>query len=283
MKIVKTPIQLRALLEQEPYKQGKIGFVPTMGALHQGHISLIEESQKMSDFTVCSIFVNPTQFNDPEDLKKYPRPIEQDIKMLETAHCDVLYLPSESDIYPEKIQIKETFYVDGLDTVLEGASRPGHFSGVMQVVKILLEHVQPDLLFLGQKDYQQFLILSKMVQLLHLKTEVVRCNIYREKSGLAMSSRNIRLSADARMKAGLIYATLKYAASLLPLFNIFEIKQLCFHLLNAPQNFHADYFEILDAKTLKEISDSTTEYIIITSVIVEGVRLIDNILIKMNG
>ncbi|MEI2672555.1 MAG: pantoate--beta-alanine ligase [Chitinophagaceae bacterium] len=215
MQIIKQRNQLTPLSTQLRAQGAKIGFVPTMGALHQGHISLVEASKKRANITIVSIFVNPTQFNDPKDLEKYPRPIEQDIAMLEAAGCDILYLPEASDIYGPVTQVTDKFDLAGLDLELEGASRPGHFAGVAQVVKILLEITRPDILFLGQKDFQQCLILTQLINSLKMPVELVMCPIYREPHGLAMSSRNVRLNPQIRQKAGAIYASLQYAAAMI--------------------------------------------------------------------
>ncbi|MGB4929880.1 MAG: pantoate--beta-alanine ligase, partial [Chitinophagales bacterium] len=179
MQIIKQRDQLTPLSTRLKAEGAKIGFVPTMGALHQGHISLVETSKKRSNITIVSIFVNPTQFNDPKDLEKYPRPLEQDISMLEAAGCDILYLPEANDIYGPVTQVTDKFDLAGLDLELEGASRPGHFAGVAQVVKILLEVTRPDILFLGQKDFQQCLILTQLINSLKMPVELVMCPIYR--------------------------------------------------------------------------------------------------------
>lgn len=281
MQIIKQRNTLTPLLQNLRATGHKIGFVPTMGALHFGHISLISVCKGASDITVCSVFVNPTQFNDPKDLEKYPRTLESDINMLEKAGCDILYLPEVTDIYPLGGAATEKFDFAGIETLLEGSSRPGHFAGVAQVVKILLEIVQPDKLFLGQKDYQQCLIISELIKQLKLPVETVICPIYREMHGLAMSSRNVRLSQDLRIKAGSIYATLNYAAALLPLLPIDEIENIAVNSLNVLEDFKVDYFEILKAENLQPINNisEAQKIVIITSVIVGGVRLLDNHLV----
>lgn len=267
----------------------KIGFVPTMGALHEGHVSLMRMAKADADVLVVSIFVNPTQFNDPSDLAKYPRPIENDMKLLQAAGCDILYLPPVEDVYPEgpgsssavKNAAGEIFDFGGMDKKLEGHSRPGHFAGVTQVVNILLNIVQPDNLYLGQKDYQQYLILNNMVQFLGLKLNVRRCPIIREPHGLAMSSRNVRLNQELRIKAGVIHTTLFYAASLKNILPAAEIETCCFDAINSLDDFEVDYFEMLDAQNLGEISASTREIVFITAVITGGVRLIDNVITSL--
>ncbi|MBK7442048.1 MAG: pantoate--beta-alanine ligase [Bacteroidetes bacterium] len=225
-----------------------------MGALHQGHISLVETSKKRSNITIVSIFVNPTQFNDPKDLEKYPRPIEQDIQMLEAAGCDILYLPEASDIYGPVTQVTDKFDLAGLDLELEGASRPGHFAGVAQVVKILLEITRPDILFLGQKDFQQCLILTQLINSLKMPVELVMCPIYREPHGLAMSSRNVRLNPKILQKAGAIYASLQYAATMVNILTPHEIQHAATAALNTLEGFNVDYFLLLNADNLKPIT-----------------------------
>lgn len=286
MKIFRKRADLTPYLQKLRKKGLKTGFVPTMGALHAGHISLIAGCRKKCDITICSIFVNPTQFNDPKDLEKYPRPVESDIELLISGGCDILYLPEEGDVYPAGIKKKsriprEKFDFGGIEKMLEGASRPGHFAGVAQVVKILLDIVRPDKLFLGQKDYQQYLILSNLVKKLKLKTKVVRCPIVREKNGLAMSSRNARLSAAARDEAGIIYKTLKKTAANLLQGEMEACLKLGEETINARPDFKVDYFELRHADDLSPVRKfkKNSNYILITSVIVEGVRLLDNLLI----
>ena len=281
MQIIKQRDTLTPLLQNLRLKGNKIGFVPTMGALHEGHISLISVSKGSTNITVCSIFINPTQFNDLKDLEKYPRPIESDINMLERAGCDILYLPEVTDIYPLGEAATEKFNFGGIETLLEGASRPGHFAGVAQVVKILLEVVLPDKMFIGQKDYQQCMIIKDLIKQMQIATEVVICPIYRELHGLAMSSRNVRLSPELRKKAGAIYATLQYASSLLHILPISEIENIAVNSLNVLEDFKVDYFEVLNAENLQSINNisEVKKIVIITSVIVGGVRLLDNHLV----
>lgn len=282
MQIIKQRNQLTPISNQLKAEGAKIGFVPTMGALHQGHISLVEASKKRANITIVSIFVNPTQFNDPKDLEKYPRPIEQDIRMLEAAGCDILYLPEASDIYGPVTQVTDKFDLAGLDLELEGASRPGHFAGVAQVVKILLEITRPDILFLGQKDFQQCLILTQLINSLKMPVELVMCPIYREPHGLAMSSRNVRLNPQIRQKAGAIYASLQYAAAMVNILTPQEIQQAATAALNTIEGFNVDYFLLLNADNLKPITPETPAHriVIITAVIVDGVRLLDNMVIS---
>jgi len=208
MLLLKRSSDLVQWLNEQRSEKRSIGFVPTMGALHAGHISLIDISKGATDTTVCSIFVNPTQFNDPKDFQKYPITIENDIFLLEQAGVDVLYLPEVPDIYPNGTKDLEIYDLGSLESLLEGAFRPGHFQGVCQVMRRLLEAVLPDQLFMGQKDYQQCMVVHRLLEIIGLPTRLVPCPIIREKDGLAMSSRNMRLSEDQRRTAVTIYQTL---------------------------------------------------------------------------
>jgi len=208
MLLIKRKIDLVQWLGKQRSEGRSIGFVPTLGALHAGHISLIDISKKSTDVTVCSIFVNPTQFNDPRDFQKYPITIENDILLLEHAGTDVLYLPEVRDIYPGGTKDLEKYDLGSLESLLEGAFRPGHFQGVCQVMRRLLEAVRPDQLFMGQKDYQQCMVVHRLLEIIGLPTRLVPCPIIREKDGLAMSSRNMRLSEDQRRTAITIYEAL---------------------------------------------------------------------------
>jgi len=262
-------------------KQGvKTGFVPTMGALHAGHISLISASKRRCKLTVCSIFVNPTQFNDPNDFDKYPVTISNDIEMLSDAGCDVLFLPSVKEIYPNGLEQKKPINFGFIANILEGAFRPGHFNGMAQVVTRLLKIVNPDLLFMGQKDYQQQLIVGVLIKKLHLNTALVMCPTTREKDGLAMSSRNMRLDAVSRKTAVQISKTLNLAQRLLqnPKNEIASIQQKCFQKLLETPGIEPEYFEIRNAKTLEIPKRKTEKLVALTAVKLGGVRLIDNLL-----
>lgn len=262
-------------------KEGKIiGFVPTMGALHKGHISLIETSKKSSDITVCSIFVNPTQFNDSNDLERYPRTPEKDIALLENSNCDLLFMPDVKEIYPEKDN--RQFDFGNLDKVLDGAHRPGHFNGVAQVVSILFDAVKPDKAFFGLKDYQQVLIIKELVKQLKLKIQIIPCETTREPDGLAMSSRNTLLSASERAAASLLPKLLETAKTLkkagrTPL----EITSYIKDQLSNNQIYKLDYVSICDSDTLKEITNfsENMRFIVLIACFVGKIRLIDNLLI----
>ena len=253
-----------------------IGFVPTMGALHPGHISLIEISKKETDITVCSIFVNPTQFNNKEDLKHYPRTPEADIKLLEAAGCDILYMPQVDDVYSK--EYNKQFNFGYLDTILEGALRPGHFNGVGQVVSILLEGVNPDKAFFGSKDYQQVMVVKDLAKQLKLPVEIVACPILREPDGLAMSSRNTRLSAEEREIAALIPVMMKDALVVIKHAGIAKAKEFIAEQVSKESQMKLDYYEVCDADTLKPITEIKTGQNVVSliAVFVGNIRLIDN-------
>jgi len=259
-------------------KQGKIvGFVPTMGALHQGHISLIKQAQQNSDEVVCSIFVNPTQFNDPKDLEKYPRPIAADIAMLEQNGCDVLFNPTANEMYDNN----EKWHLDigDLEYLLEGKFRPGHYQGVTQVVYKLFNIVKPDLAFFGQKDYQQFMVISKMVDLLHMPVQLIMCPIQREIDGLAMSSRNIHLTSYDREHALILSKTLNWVKTHFDAGSIPQIKQEAETMINNEPGIELEYFEIVDGKTLNTANADTRTIVALVAARAGKTRLIDNILI----
>ncbi|WP_394993285.1 pantoate--beta-alanine ligase [Emticicia sp.] len=260
-------------------KAGKsIGFVPTMGALHAGHISLIERSKADNDLTVCSIFVNPTQFNNPEDLKKYPRTLGKDCEMLLPAKCDVVFAPSAEEMYPSLPQLRIDFGT--LETVMEGKFRSGHFNGVGIVVSKLFNVVKPDKAYFGLKDLQQVAVIRQMVRDLSFDLEVVPCPTLRETDGLAMSSRNTRLSVEARALAPQIYKVLHLAKKKLETgASTKETQELVNqHFSNYP-SFSLEYFEVADYDTLKPIlaKNETGKTALCIATFLGGVRLIDNI------
>jgi pantoate--beta-alanine ligase len=260
-------------------KQGiKVGFVPTMGALHKGHIALINASRKHCKLTVCSIFVNPTQFNDKSDFDNYPVTIDNDIKMLSLAGCDVLFLPSVKEVYPNGFEQKRPFNFGFIANILEGAFRPGHFNGMAQVVERLLKIVKPDILFMGQKDYQQQLIVGQLIKKMKIKTRLVMVPTIREKSGLAMSSRNTRLDAASLNLAVQISKTLKSAKTQInnPKADIRDVQEKGFKKLSGLRGIEPEYFEIRNAKTLDVPKRKTEKLIGLTAVKIGGVRLIDN-------
>ena len=275
--------ELQQYLDSGKKSGNAIGFVPTMGALHDGHISLIKESKKRCGITVCSIFVNPTQFNDPNDYKLYPRNTESDKKILEEAGCDCLFLPAVDEIYPSDDYRHISFDPGKLGQVLEGAYRPGHFSGMVSVVKRLFDIILPDKAFFGQKDYQQYLIIKKMAENYNLPVEIVKCATIREKTGLAMSSRNQRLSPEEKQNAALIYKTLTRAAGEINEGRLgFEtiISQAMFDL-REKGNFKVDYFDICSANSLEHVNfrQQKEPLAVLTAVRVGDIRLIDNVLV----
>lgn len=258
-----------------------IGFVPTMGALHQGHIYLIQEAKQQSEVVVCSIYVNPTQFNNKEDFDKYPITINSDIILLCDGGCDVLFLPDTKEIYQEGMK-QVSYELGKIAKFLEGEKRPGHFEGVAKVVSRLLEIVQPQKMFLGLKDFQQVLVIKKLVQIKSLEVQIITCNTFREDTGLAMSSRNMRLSLDAKKQAVIIY---KLMVEVKENYHKNSVESL---IKNAVSNLekHAEkveYFVIRDADTLEEINSGTKNAIVLVAAWFGGVRLIDNMIVDGNS
>lgn len=281
IKIAKSVRELQKLLEPY-YGKKKIGYVPTMGALHDGHASLIKASVSKCEITVCSIFVNPTQFNDSSDLDKYPRTLDKDVEILKAAKCDIVFAPSVSDVYPTGTKSKLKLRLGKLDKVMEGEFRAGHFKGVAQVVKRLLDIVKPDMLFMGQKDFQQFTIIQHMINQLKIPTNLVVCPIKREPSGLAMSSRNVRLEKDIKSKADVLFKTLLEAKELLKLgYTPKQIQSYALKAFKIP-NFKAEYFRIVNGHSLLPIKNASKEDYIVACVAVWAgdVRLIDNMILK---
>ncbi len=256
----------------------KIGFVPTMGALHEGHISLIEQAIKSNDITVCSIFVNPTQFNNPEDFNKYPSTIENDIDMLEAAGCDIVYIPSVEEIYPKDF-VQPHYDLGDLETKLEGKYRPGHFQGVCMVVEILLRSIPCHILYLGQKDYQQCMVIEKMIQLTGLDVQLVICPTVREANGLAMSSRNRRLSEAEKTNALVIFESMQIIKNQLHSEVIDKLIQDATERL-ARHGFQIDYIALTD-RTLHDIQvwNGADAVVVLIAATINQVRLIDNMTI----
>jgi pantoate--beta-alanine ligase len=282
MIILKTASDLQKQLNNHRQNGESLGFVPTMGALHDGHLSLIMKSKTENNVTVCSIFVNPAQFNDPTDFEKYPSTLEQDIYRLENIGCDILFLPRVKEIYPNGIKERKEYDLGYINTILEGKFRPGHFQGVCMAVERLLAIVLPDRLYLGQKDFQQCMIIKRLIELMHLEHRVQTriCPILREKDGLAMSSRNMRLNPEQRAKATALYETLLFLKQNLDKGSLEDLKKEASDLLRK-RNFKTDYVEIADAKTLKPINewDSRTNIIGLVAAYIDGVRLIDNMML----
>ena len=258
-----------------------IGFVPTMGALHDAHIALVNRSASECDVTVCSIFINPTQFNDLSDYNKYPVTLESDIHMLAASKASILYAPTVTEVYPEGITSLEHYDLGYLETMLEGEFRPGHFQGVCQVMSRLLKTVDPDKLFMGQKDYQQCMVIKMLLEITHLKATLIACPTQREKDGLAMSSRNMRLSKVERNKAPLIYQVLTDLKEKLAPGNLSQLKQQAVDRLNN-SGFRVEYVAIADASTLQPYDDwdGTKPLVVLTAAFLGDVRLIDNMLLN---
>ncbi len=259
-------------------KHKTIGFVPTMGALHKGHLSLIKRSKSENYLTVVSIYVNPTQFDKKEDLITYPRTQQKDIDLLDSIDCDVIFIPSTKDIYTENVE-SQNFDFRGLDKVMEGSFRDGHFDGVGTVVKRLFEIVKPTNAYFGEKDFQQLQIIKKMVEIENLPVNIVGCEIYRENDGLAMSSRNRLLNKEQRKEAPLIYQTLQKAQIQFPNNNIKDVKEMVKNTFEKNEILKLEYFEIADIKTLTPatIKNKHTKYRGFIAVFSDTVRLIDNI------
>lgn len=263
-------------------KEGKsIGFVPTMGALHQGHISLLRKSKAGTDCTVCSIFVNPTQFNEASDLDRYPRTPEKDILMLTQAGCQVLFMPSVEEVYPGgKLPVLNLDF-GHLATTMEGAHRPGHFQGVAQVMKRLMDIVRPDKLFMGQKDFQQVTVVGYLLSAVSPNAKLVVCPTIRESDGLAMSSRNTRLSPEQRALAPLIFQALTNAASKIHSHFPRDIQQEALEMLAVP-GIEVEYFEVVDGRSLRpiELFEDTNFAVACTAIRMGEIRLIDNLVLK---
>jgi pantoate--beta-alanine ligase len=279
MIIFKYADQLARYIEQQKTAGKLIGFVPTMGALHNGHIALIDQSKKNTGVTVCSIFVNPTQFNNPSDYQLYPNTIEKDIEKLEAAGCDVLFLPAIAEMYPQGTINLEHYDLGYLETLLEGKFRPGHFQGVSQVMKRLLTMVQAHKLFMGQKDYQQCMVVSRLLQLMRSPTELITCPTLRETDGLAMSSRNMRLSPEDRQKATTIYKSLTLIKQECNNGGAWPVIKSKASQLLTDAGFKIDYVELADANTLEAATDRNGSRVALIAAFLHDVRLIDNMLI----
>lgn len=279
---------LQAYLQQAQTQQS-IGFVPTMGALHEGHLALIKQSMRQNTITVCSIFVNQLQFNQAEDFTKYPRSLDQDIALLEKIGCHCLFIPTHSTVFPENYPLK-TFDLGNVEHILEGFYRPGHFQGVCQVVKRLLDIVRPTNLYLGMKDFQQCIVIDKMMQLegFNQFIKLHFCDTVRNEDGLALSSRNKRLSPQAISKALGLINNLKQAKSTIlnnpTLVNLDSLQQASINSLINNGFESVDYFTFMNEQfePIHSITDSFKQIIILVAATIEGVRLIDNIIIKSN-
>ncbi|KQT25853.1 pantoate--beta-alanine ligase [Chryseobacterium sp. Leaf405] len=278
MEVLKSKKILQDFIERQKEMGKKIGFAPTMGALHNGHLSLYEQARKENDLVISSIFVNPTQFNNPEDLEKYPRDINRDILILKNSGLvDAVYIPEVVDIYPEKAESKH-YDFDGLENEMEGKSRPGHFDGVGTVVEELFVQVKPDNAYFGEKDFQQLAIIKKLAKKNKIPVKIHGVPIYRAENGLALSSRNQRLHEDRKDASKIIFETLKKVNEWFHTITIQEIKDRVQDVFDDQQGMKLEYFLIADEETLKETDffykgRSFRAFIV---VIVDGVRLIDN-------
>ncbi len=277
MQVLKHINHLQAVLEIKRKEGLSVGFVPTMGALHEGHLSLIEIAGKQTGYVVVSIFVNPTQFNDKGDLERYPRNLQKDVELLEPTACQLVFAPEPEEVYPEPDTRQFNFGL--LEQVMEGKFRPGHFNGVAQVVSRLFDIVHPDKAFFGQKDFQQLAIIREMVRRMELRVEIVDCPIVREADGLAMSSRNMLLSPEQRQNAVHISATLFEAVNKTGKFNVEELCQWVIGRINENEFLNTEYFEIVDEMTLQPVKSWSDAGKKIGCVAVHcgKVRLIDNV------
>lgn len=280
MRVVKTISELKSLISGYKQENKTVGLVPTMGALHAGHKSLVDRARKENDIVVVSVFVNPTQFNNKQDLATYPRTEERDCALLEAAGCDVVFMPAVEEVYPEPDN--RQFDLGAVAEVMEGAHRPGHFNGVAQIVSKLFGFVEPDRAYFGEKDFQQIAVIRKMVQLEGFKLQIVACPIKREDDGLALSSRNVRLTAEQRQLAPNIYRVLKESCNFAKLHTVAETEKFVVDSLNALPQMEVEYYSIVDALTMQPVSDWVDADSITGCITVYcgEVRLIDNIAYK---
>ena len=280
MLIIHKISELQSQLQSERQKGHTIGLVPTMGALHEGHASLVKRSVSENDVTVVSIFLNPTQFNDKADLERYPRTLDADCKLLEQCGAQIAFAPSVEEIYPEPDT--RTFSYPPTDSVMEGAMRPGHFNGVCQIVSKLFSYTNPDRAYFGEKDYQQIAVIKRMVADLGFKLQIVPCPVIREESGLAMSSRNTLLSSDERVLAANIYRVMKDSLSLG--YDVQQTHDYVVNTINAINGLEVQYFSIVDGDTLADVSSWEESNSIVGCITVfcgsKPIRLIDHIRYK---
>lgn len=278
--IFKNAERLNTYLVQQKKQQHSIGFVPTMGALHQGHLSLIEESKKNNALSVCSIFVNPTQFNNASDFQNYPYSLEKDIDQLIATGCDVVFLPAIEEIYPPA-QSKKIYELGDIEKILEGVFRPGHFQGVCQVVDKLLQIVQPHNLYLGQKDFQQCMVIKKLLTLIHLENKIQLQIVptVRESDGLAMSSRNLRLNETERKNASAIFKALQFVKNNI---NHQKFEQLKLQAIKYLEHagFKVDYVEIANISNLSVAENKEEPIVALAAATINNIRLIDNLVLN---
>ncbi|MDT8346286.1 MAG: pantoate--beta-alanine ligase [Flavobacteriaceae bacterium] len=285
MKLFDQPNSLKEHLEKHISKHAKLGFVPTMGALHEGHISLVERSIAENEHTIISIFVNPTQFNKAEDLNNYPKTLDADLEKIKTLDSQSLlvFTPQAADIYTKTFS-KKSYDFGGIEHEMEGKYRSGHFDGVATIIEYFFHLIQPNNAYFGEKDYQQYLIVKKLAEQQFPAIKIVPCDIFREKNGLAMSSRNLRLSDEARQNAGIIYGTLLEVKNRLYKQPINRIEEYVEKTINNQKKFELEYFCIADETSLKLVKKLAPKknYRAFIAVFVEGIRLIDNIALKEN-
>ena len=281
MKVIQKIVELQNELFSYRKNNKTIGLVPTMGALHAGHASLVKQSVKENDVTVVSVFLNPTQFNDKGDLERYPRTLEADCQLLEACGADYVFAPTVEDIYPKPDN--RQFEFSPQSTVMEGAKRPGHFNGVCQVVSRLFYIVRPDRAYFGEKDWQQIAVIKRLVDFIGMKDSItiVECPIVREQDGLAMSSRNMLLTADERAIAPKIYEALRKSVDYSQSHSVAETQEKVVNEINAVDGLEVEYFEIVDGKTLLAVDDWTSEHGVVGCITVycgmTPIRLIDHI------
>lgn len=269
---------LKKHLENLAKKNKTIGFVPTMGALHNGHLALIQQSRQHCDVTVCSIFVNPTQFNDQKDFEKYPVTVESDLLQLEQNGTDIVFMPTVAEMYPEGLQGGIHYNIGYLENVLEGFYRPGHFQGVCRVLHKFLSIIEPSVMFMGRKDYQQCMVVKRLIELYNINTQLYIVDTLREPDGLAMSSRNLRLTAESRQKALAIYQTLNFIRDNISKQTVNQLIEQSKKLLLQAGFEKIDYVEICNADTLQAVhaADEAPKLVALVAAFIGGVRLIDN-------
>ncbi|MFT6335112.1 MAG: pantoate--beta-alanine ligase [Saprospiraceae bacterium] len=282
MKTITTVAALQAEISKLKAKGKTVGFAPTMGALHRGHMSLMHASNDENDITVCSVFVNPTQFNEKSDLTKYPRTLAADEKLLKKNGVNIVFAPTAEEVYPKKLKTELNLDFKGLDKEMEGEFRPGHFEGVVQVVKRLLDIVTPDAIYMGQKDFQQFTLVHFMMEYFDLSTQMRVIPIAREENGLAMSSRNVRLTPENKATAVEINKVLKYVKRNKYKKSCKELQGYAMARLAKITEFKPEYFTIVDARTLRSISScKDSDYVVACTAVWAGeVRLIDNMVLR---
>ena len=280
MKVFSTLADLHNYLNRDDHKGKTIGFVPTMGALHKGHLNLVEQAGLKTDIVAVSIFVNPTQFNNTKDLARYPRNLQSDLDALKTVACDLVFAPDVNEVYPE--EEKRTFEFGALETVMEGKFRPGHFNGVAQVVSRLFDMVKPHKAFFGLKDFQQLAIIRAMTKQLQSAVEIIACHTVREADGLAMSSRNMLLSDAQRKNAPVIARSLSESCNFVSETTVEGIKIKVTQAINATEGLEVEYFEIVDGYTLQALDNwDESNYIVVCIAVFAGeIRLIDNVTYK---